>query len=203
MPAPEALPALRRRLRAARRALAGAERARRDAAIVRALAVSAPFRYARRIALYLAHDGEPDLAGLLRRAWAAGKLCCLPVLAPPPRGGLLFAPFGPDTTLVRNRFGIPEPAHVAAVPAASLDLVLAPLVGFDPAGHRLGMGGGFYDRALAFLRRDRLRSRPRVIGVAYACQEVPALPARPWDVPLHGVVTEQGLRLFPCAGERP
>ena len=68
------------------------------------------------------------------------------------------------------------------------------LVAFDAAGNRLGMGAGYYDRALRRrLERSTPWRRPRLIGVAYACQQVPAIPASPWDVPLDLVVTERGV----------
>nr|MCE5388283.1 5-formyltetrahydrofolate cyclo-ligase [Acidithiobacillus sp.] len=63
-------------------------------------------------------------------------------------------------------------------------------------GRRLGMGGGFYDRTLAGLRHRKHWLRPRLLGVAHAFQEVTQIPAEPWDVPLHGICTEQGYRSF-------
>ena len=65
-----------------------------------------------------------------------------------------------------------------------------PLVGFDRLGHRLGMGGGFYDRTFA-AESWRFR-RPCLIGVAHDCQEVEQLSAQPWDVPLDALVTPSG-----------
>jgi 5-formyltetrahydrofolate cyclo-ligase len=95
-----------------------------------------------------------------------------------------------------NAFGIDEPRAPASrrQPLLQLETVLVPLVGFDQAGHRLGMGAGFYDRALA-RRRDGTRAwrRPRLVGVAFACQEVPAIEPSPWDVALDVVVTERGV----------
>ena len=95
--------------------------------------------------------------------------------------------------LVRNRFGIPEPSlrqHRIALPWA-LDVILVPLVGFDSACRRLGMGGGFYDRTLGFLRHRTHWRRPTLIGLAHECQRVAELEAQPWDVPLDMVVTEK------------
>jgi 5-formyltetrahydrofolate cyclo-ligase len=72
-----------------------------------------------------------------------------------------------------------------------MDTVLFPLVGFDEAGGRLGMGGGFYDRTFAFTR-IRPRLAPKLIGLAHDCQKVSALPVEYWDVAMHGVVTDKG-----------
>ncbi len=96
--------------------------------------------------------------------------------------------------MVTNRFGIPEPqarhgAHPARrLPAWALDLILLPLVGFDDDGQRMGMGGGFYDRTLAFTRRPG--PRPHLIGLAHECQRVESLPVAPWDVPLDAIVSD-------------
>jgi 5-formyltetrahydrofolate cyclo-ligase len=94
-----------------------------------------------------------------------------------------------------NRFGIPEPTskgrHIR--PARHLDVLLVPLVGFDSTGNRIGMGGGYYDRTLAFLNRRRQWRRPRLIGIAHECQRVAAIEPRAWDVPLQAVATERRL----------
>ena len=155
------------------------------------------FLRARRVAAYLPQDGELDPTPLMRRAWAAGKAVYLPVLHVPCHHRLMFAPYREGDRLVPNAFGIPEPdlAVRHLVHPWELDLVLTPLVAFDARGHRLGMGGGFYDRSFAFLRRRRHWRRPRLVGLAYAFQEVAHLPAAPWDVPLAAVATEAGLRL--------
>jgi 5-formyltetrahydrofolate cyclo-ligase len=67
-----------------------------------------------------------------------------------------------------------------------------PLVAFDVAGHRLGMGGGYYDRALA----GTAGRRPWRLGLAHVCQQLPCVPRRAWDMPLDAVLTAHGLRRF-------
>ncbi|WP_116368021.1 5-formyltetrahydrofolate cyclo-ligase [Parahaliea mediterranea] len=138
------------------------------------------------IALYLATDGELDpqpIADLCRRS---GKHLYLPRLAAGKQ--LQFALWEAGGSLVNNRYGIAEPdAAAARCPVSALDLMLLPLVGWDRAGNRLGMGGGYYDRTLA-------AHRPRwLVGLAHSVQEVARLPAEPWDIKLDCVVTEQGL----------
>ncbi|MDD3449987.1 MAG: 5-formyltetrahydrofolate cyclo-ligase [Gammaproteobacteria bacterium] len=185
---------LRRQIRAARRGLS--ERERREAAerLACNLARTDWFRNARRIACYLANDGELDPWPVMERAWAAGKTCCLPVLSPVTGNRLWFVDWRPGEPLAGNRFGIPEPVHAGwrLQPAWALDLVLTPLVAFDPLGNRLGMGGGYYDRTFAYLRRRRRWLKPRLVGMAYELQKVAALPHADWDVPLEGIVTEAG-----------
>jgi len=97
--------------------------------------------------------------------------------------------------MTANRFGIAEPLAAEERAPTQLDLVLVPLVGFSSDGARLGMGAGFYDRAFEF-RAGRAQGPPWLLGVAYSVQEVERLPVDDWDVPLDGIVTEQGLRWF-------
>jgi len=151
-----------------------------------------------RIAFYLANDGEIDPAPLMDRLHRAGKRCYLPVLDRHRDRALWFAPTTPGGPTIRNRFGIPEPqGHPRdRLRAAQLDVIILPLVAFDPRGNRLGMGGGFYDRSLGFLGHRHRWRRPLLLGLAYQFQQVDHLEARPWDVPLDGIVTETGLRWF-------
>jgi 5-formyltetrahydrofolate cyclo-ligase len=111
---------------------------------------------------------------------------------------LWFTPYAADSELVQNRFGIPEPRVLPRrrVPPWRLDLILVPLVGFDSAGNRLGMGGGFYDQTLAFLQRRSHWRKPRLLGIAYDFQQLDQLPAEPWDIPLDGIATESRIHLF-------
>lgn len=95
-----------------------------------------------------------------------------------------------------NRYGINEPKDTPSIDTETLDIILTPLVAFDRQGHRLGMGGGYYDRTFSFLLNQADIPRPKLIGLAYACQEVPSLSPDPWDVPLHGVVTERKIVIF-------
>jgi 5-formyltetrahydrofolate cyclo-ligase len=183
---------LRQRLRAVRRALTPAER-RQAADKAAAILTGLPqFHAARRIAAYVAMDGELDPAPLIAAARAAGKQVYLPALPPDDQGPLAFQLYVADTRLVPNRLRILEPDAplTAAISATELDLVLAPLVGFDMSGRRLGMGGGFYDRTFAFLKDGRI-TQPLLIGLAYECQRVTELDEASWDVPLKAVVTEQ------------
>lgn len=108
------------------------------------------------------------------------------------RFGRMFA----GTPMTSNRYGIPEPVDAKPLHARQLDLLLMPLVGFDLAGRRLGMGGGYYDATLAFLRHRRHWRKPRLVGVAFECQRVETLPHDPWDMPLDAVLTEKRLYRF-------
>lgn len=191
------MPDLRRRLRAARRRRGRAERRAAAAALASRLVGLPALQRARRVAAYWPADGEIDPLPALARAHAMGKACYLPVLCPLRDGHLHFAPWQPGAPLVRNRYGIPEPVcpRRTWLPPRMLDLALLPLVGFDAAGNRLGMGGGYYDRSFAFLLRQHWR-RPRLIGVGFDDQRVPRLSRRPWDVPLDAVLTPRAAHAF-------
>ena len=129
------------------------------------------------------HTASPDLVAakkilrarmLARRAGcdpASGAALALHVLRdlPPPAGAIVagFWPMGPE-------------------------IDVRPLLAFDRAGHRLGYGGGYYDRTLAVL------PGAVAVGCAYACQEVDAVPTAEYDLPLQAVATERGI--VPCGG---
>lgn len=184
---------IRTELRRARRALDDRARASASDAACERLSRHPLFRNARHLAVYLPADGEIDPLPLAWRAWATGKRVYLPVLMPAGIRRLWFAPFDPEARLLPNRYGIPEPARAARtrVPPMRLDLVITPLVAFDTEGHRLGMGGGFYDRTFGYLLRHQRWLRPRLVGLAYDFQRCDRLPVAPWDVPLTAVATEQ------------
>lgn len=187
--------ALRKQLRLARRALTPAQQ--RDAA----LRLGAQFKRfsalhrLRSVAVYFANDGELDPGALIRWCWATHKQVFLPVLHPMREGELLFLPYEPYTVLAKNKLGIPEPlsSHHLPRPLWTLDVVLTPLVGFDEQGHRMGMGGGFYDRTLAPAFNGKTPRRPLLLGLAHECQKIAALPTDPWDIPLDGVMTDRAV----------
>lgn len=158
----------------------------------------ARLRASHHIAAFLPNDGEIDPQPLLRQLLAAGKQCYLPRIGRRWQPRLQFLPWTPTTPLRPNRFQIPEPQLPPSTRrrVSDLDLLLLPLVAFDATGNRLGMGGGFYDRTLAHLQQRNCWRRPLLIGMAFAIQEVEALPLAPWDVPLQGVVTDTGMRWF-------
>jgi 5-formyltetrahydrofolate cyclo-ligase len=185
---------LRRELRRRRRALDPLQQRHAARTLCRRLRQLPEVRRARRVALYLPNDGEIDPRSLISWLKRRSVRVYLPVLKPLTHNALWFVHYHRDTPMVRNRFGIPEPdtrhgAHRARrLPAWALDLILLPLVGFDDQGQRMGMGGGFYDRSLAFTRRPG--PRPRLIGLAHDCQRVERLPAASWDVPLDVIVSD-------------
>lgn len=192
-PAPLSRPQLRRMLRQARRALSRGEQRQAARGLYRQLAQQPLFRRARHISLYLPTDGEIDPRLLLRAAQRRGKATYLPVLSAWPRTKMVFQRVRPGEKLRPNRFRILEPRVNPARQRKvwTLDLVLLPLVGFDEGGGRLGMGGGFYDRSLAYLARRKSWRKPTLLGLAHECQKVEKLAQASWDVPLQGTVTDR------------
>ena len=188
----ELLRPLRLQLRQRRRELVAAERINAAQRLARHLLDLDFAPVTGHVAGYWAMDGEIALHAW-QLALPPGCTYCLPVLAD---DRLRFAPWRPGEALVPNRFGIPEPAleRGALLDAGQMQLVVMPLVGFDTHGHRLGMGGGWYDRT--FATRLEHTAPPWLVGAAFELQraELPA-PAT-WDVPLDAVCTEAAIHDF-------
>lgn len=184
---------LRKTLRQTRKALPSTQQRAAARGLYRQLSQHPLFRRARSIALYLPNDGEIDPRPLLRCAQKRGKHTFLPVLSAWPRTKMVFQRVRPGDRLRANRFRIAEPIKRVRQQRRvwTLDLVLLPLVGFDDAGNRLGMGGGFYDRSLAYRARRATWFKPTLLGLAHECQKVDRLEQAGWDVPLSGTVTDK------------
>lgn len=173
----------------ARRFLPPSERAEFSSAIAGRLRELDEVRSAGSVAGYGALDDEVDLASLWGRYTPARAPQGPGLYLPRLRGdGLEFVPWTSGDPLTANRFGIGEPAG-DGVDAASLDVVVLPCVAVDPAGTRVGFGGGYYDRALGNLDADD-PDRPLLIGVAFEVQCLGTIERREWDVPLDIVVTD-------------
>lgn len=184
---------LRNALRQRRKDLDPVERQALSEAAAGCLASSLPWQTARTVALYIAVQGELDTTVLLENAWANGKTVLLPVPSRKSPGRMHFAPCSGMDALRPGLFGIPEPAGADADSlsedcACAPDLIVIPALAFDPAGTRLGMGGGYYDRLLALPRYQHCLR----VGLIYAFQFVACLPKEAWDLPTHAVCTEQG-----------
>ena len=184
---------LRRELRRLRAAIPAAERQAAAAALARHLFASSLPRRGRRWALYLPFASELDCLPLALALAARGKQVFLPLIAPP-RRHLRFVALDQVHSWRRSPLGMLEPQARHSLSARQMDVICLPLLGFDRHGGRLGQGGGYYDRTLAFCRATA--ARPCLIGLAFAAQERPALALEPWDVRLDWVLTE--LELLSC-----
>ncbi|MEO6301220.1 MAG: 5-formyltetrahydrofolate cyclo-ligase [Paracoccaceae bacterium] len=164
---------------AARQAMAVADRQLADAKISDALAAEVGMV----IGLYWPFKGEPDL-----RVWAAqrranGAQIALPVVVEKGQP-LQFRLWRPEIKLERGVWDIPVPPPDA--PVLHPDLIIAAVVGVDPAGFRLGYGGGFYDRTLAAERTAGHHAR--VVGIGFGFQALPTIFPLPHDIPMDRVV---------------
>lgn len=183
---------LRRDIRQARKAISAMQRRAAEHAIARH--GKRFLRPGRRIGAYIATGSELSLDALITRALHAGSRVALPAL--PQRGRkMLFSVLDGRGRWYRNRYGIPE-FDGANWRARDLDVLFVPLLGVDAEGFRLGQGGGFYDATLSYLNAFRRWRKPLLVGVAFDCQRVSAVPKEPWDVQLDYLLTESGLVRF-------
>jgi 5-formyltetrahydrofolate cyclo-ligase len=188
-------PTLRKQMRARRRSLGDADHRRRSTLAAKALAGLPMFRAGKRVALYLPFDRETDTTALIAAARRRGVRIYVPVIVDRRHGRIRFYPLEGRTR--RGVFGIAVPADLShPMQPRWLDLVVIPLVGVDAAGRRLGMGGGFYDRALEFRRHRRRWAGPHLAGLAFDCQRTDSQFAETWDLRLDSLATESGLQHY-------
>ncbi|MGN6465666.1 MAG: 5-formyltetrahydrofolate cyclo-ligase [Rhizobiaceae bacterium] len=133
---------------------------------------------------------EVDVRPLMFALRERGARLALPAILD--RETIVFRELVRGAPLVEMEFGTVGPGEDAALldPAT----MLVPLAAFDARGHRIGYGGGYYDRAIARLQQKGLK--PRLVGIAFDCQEVPSVPDEDHDLRLESVLTESGLRHF-------
>lgn len=136
------------------------------------------------IALYAAVNDEAPAQRLADALIADGKRLCLPRLVNRV-GSMEFRAWKPGAPLEEGPFSTRHPARSAEL--SHPDAIIAPCVAFDSRLMRLGQGGGYYDRIFARYP-DALR-----IGLAWSVQQIDTVPADPWDVPMHMILTERSL----------
>ena len=183
--------ALRQEVRSLRRALAPEARAR-AAYLAQNRVLDLPvWQRARAVALYMALREETDTSLLLHNAWDTGKTVFLPRVRPGESGVMDFVRCAGPADLAPGAFNLREPRPdlpglAAGDPRFAPSLMVLPGVGFDRSGHRLGFGGGYYDRFLASAPPSLAR-----LGLCFHCQLLPRLPAAPWDQRVACICTEK------------
>lgn len=156
------------------------------------LSAHALFKESQHIACYLSYKTEFDSSPIIEAIWQAKKKCYVPVVSSDESHLLNFVHYQYGDPLHTNRYSILEPIHIVdRINPENLDLVIMPVVAFDREGHRLGFGGGYYDRTFAFMINGNIK--PILIGLGYASQETKELPSDEWDVKLSQILTEQTL----------
>lgn len=180
----------RERLIALRMALPPAERRAMSARItasLREIVVERPGI----LGIYWPFRAEFDPRPLVDSLVAAGRQFALPVVIDR-RGALEYRAWVPGEALVAGVWDIPIPEKREIVLPT---MVLAPVVGFDRAGYRLGYGGGYFDRTLG-----AMNPRLLAIGVGFAAQAIDTIYPQPFDIPMDLIVTEAGVR--PASAKR-
>lgn len=173
----------RPRLIAARMALSGQERREYAQRIAKELDALLMLGRETCVSVYWPFRGEPNLTPWMSAVASAGIRVALPVVIAKGQP-LEFREWQPGAPLAKGVWNIPYPADSGPVVPT---VVVAPLVGFDCAGFRLGYGGGFFDRTLA-----ALPSKPLAIGVGYLHLEIPTIHPQPHDIPMDWIVTGNG-----------
>lgn len=181
---------LRRNARAQRRDAFRAHAPQAFAAMADHFFKEIPFKPGAVIAGYWPIGEEADPRPILTRAHVFGHTCALPAVVRPDQP-LAFRRWQSGDALVKGMYAIPSPRPRA--PLVRPDIIIAPLLACDEAGHRLGYGGGFYDRTIARLRDQRAIL---VVGIGYAAQQIGCLPVDEFDQPLDWLVTEAGVNRF-------
>lgn len=180
-------------LLAARRRREPTEREVVDAAVAAHLLALPPVACARTVAAYRSMPGEPSTVALLEGLVVRG----IDVLVPVSRddGTLAWVDHDPAAPTRRSRLGVEEPTGTPRDDGlAGVDVVVLPALAVDQAGHRLGRGAGYYDRALGGLTGPH---RPLLVAVVHADELLPEVPHEPHDVPVDLVVTERGVFRVP------
>lgn len=169
-----------------RAAIQAGERAEAAKAVAGHFLAGAGLNPGDHVAVYWPIRDELDSKPLLTKLMDAGQPVCLPVVLGDGQP-LELRLWEEGTPLYPAGFGTLAPPETA--PVVEPDVIVMPLLGFDRMGTRLGYGGGYYDRTLGALTKS-----PRLIGLAFAVQELDRIPREAHDVPLEAVVTEAGYR---------
>lgn len=176
--------ALRARLIAAREALGDDDHRRLSESITAALLAHLRQRDFARLAVYSAFRREYDPSPVVRAMIAEGKELALPVVVAKGQP-LEFWRWRPGEPMKAGVLGIIHPAERSVVIP---EVIVTPMIGFDPAGYRLGYGAGFYDRTLA-----SVSPRPYTIGVAFELGRLDTIDPQSHDIPMEAIVTEAGM----------
>ena len=137
---------------------------------------------------YIPLPDELDVGPVLRSAWGQGKVVVTPRIVWERHELKAIVTHNLDGDLTAGRHGLREPAGTEEVALSRIDLLVVPAVGLDRRGHRMGRGGGFYDR---FLARPELRAR--TVGITFGQQVLAELPVLSHDKRVQMIVTDAGV----------
>lgn len=176
---------LRKRMRAVRGALPVSACEARSRAITRRVVALPSFQSAKTVLAFSSIRREVRTDGIMQAAWTTGKDVALPRVV---EQELHLHLVGEETELEEGSFGVQEPPEDAPkMPPSAIDFALIPALAVDPRGHRIGYGGGFYDRLLPLL--DNAYS----CALAFDFQLIVEVPDLPLDIPVRLIVTDDRL----------
>jgi len=173
---------------AARDALSAAERVEKSLSLASHGMAAIDLNDGTLVSGFLPIRSEVDVRPLMDLLRQRGARICVPVVLD--KETIVFRELTPGAELVAGVFGTVGPGLDAG--EFDPEIMLVPLAAFDRRGHRIGYGGGYYDRAI--YRLQQKGCNPRLIGIAFDCQEVASVPEEPHDIRLHGILTESGFR---------
>lgn len=141
------------------------------------------FLWATNIGLYWSMDSEVSTHSFIDK-WSKDKNIYLPVIQ---GNNITFTPYYGKENMSQNQYGILEPS-LNNQPSSTLDLIIVPAMGYDASGHRLGHGGGYYDRY--FSLRQQTSSLPKnILGVCFSCQLLEQVPSEEFDFDVETIIT--------------
>lgn len=172
---------LRRAIGEKKRAMTAAEIDRKSARLAEKLLDTEAYRRADSLFVYLSFNQEVRTEPIIRRAWADGKRVAVPKVV---AGEMRFIWLNGFNAMETSAFGVPEPAADGPVADDDAALVVVPGLAFTPAGHRVGYGGGYYDRWLA------AHPGHPTVALCYDYQLTDELEIEAHDVPLDTILTD-------------
>lgn len=173
---------------AARNALSVEERIEKSMAIAEAGGSLIDLLPGEEVSGFFPIRSEVDVRPLMQQLRTRGAKLAVPIVMD--KQTIIFRELLPGAPVVSTGFGTFGPGEEARI--VDPDVMLVPLAAFDRAGHRIGYGAGYYDRAISKLHAQG--RQPRLIGVAFDCQEIDIVPAEDHDVALDAILTESGLQ---------
>lgn len=172
---------MRAHMRGVRRAVI--DRDQKDARICMYVLEMPEYLAASHVLVYMAQDGEPDLAAVMDHALASGKQVYLPKCIAD--GVMVACPLRTPDDLKQGAFGILEP-QTPPCDAGTIDFALCPGLAFDKSGHRLGYGKGYFDHYL-------MKIQPFLVGICYTDCIAESVPFQMHDVSMQALISERGI----------
>ena len=145
------------------------------------------FTLSKKVGSYLAVNGEMETSTIHNWLHTHSKVIYLPIIK---EDTLVFGLWKQNTKLTPNKFNILEPSDKHSCPIDQLDIILVPLVAFKADCNRMGMGGGYYDKTLGAIKKEK---RPLLIGIAHEFQKNEEFTVNDWDIPLDKIITEKNI----------